>query len=423
MPSGHPERTILFVEVRSFPLACHVTRDPRLVGRPSVVTHRRRSGADAVLAASVEARRCGVRAGMPVARAVRRCPDLDLVAADSDLYRAIDARLLAVLGRLGLPVESLRPGAAWCDVTGHGAEVGRGLTAAGTFHRRLWAELGVGAAVGAGPNRLLARAAAQMVPTAGPGAASGDHGICALCRADVPVRLWPLPAGDLPGVGPALARRIGVWRIRTIGDIAAMGPGWWRRRLGDGGERMWGWAYGRDDTPVGTGAASSSAWRSTTHAGDVHSVADAQRPLRAAVNDLVAGLRDRGLVAARLTATLRDASGHGRTRTRALPVPSDGPQELLAAAAELVAPLLTGGAAFYSLSLEVGGLQSAERAIRQPSLFDGRPAEGEHRAACSRPGPGPLAGNRLTPSAAACQRAGESPPSATAGAQRPQQAG
>lgn len=254
MPKRQAERTVLFVEVRAFPIACHRLRDHALVRRPLGVCGDR-DGTMQLLSVSSEALRCGLRPGWAADEALQLCPQVVLVPAEPELYRVVHEQLLLALRGVADSVQPLRLGAAWAEATGRSAMLGRGLAAAGVVLGRLSLEVGLPVAVGVGPNRLLAQAAAREIP----GRPAGGSGARALSRADVPSRLWPLPATELPAVGPALSRRLSDWGIATVGDIASRGPGWWERQLGATGARLWGAAHGRDDTPVG-GRPPLGAW-------------------------------------------------------------------------------------------------------------------------------------------------------------------
>jgi DNA polymerase-4 len=65
---------IAHVDLDSFFVAVERARRPDLAGRPVVIGGRPGSRG-MVAAASREARRCGIRVGMPLAQASMRCPD------------------------------------------------------------------------------------------------------------------------------------------------------------------------------------------------------------------------------------------------------------------------------------------------------------------------------------------------------------
>jgi DNA polymerase-4 len=100
-------RWVLHVDLDQFLAAVEVRRHPELRGRPVVVggdgdpTRRRQ----VVSTASAEARRLGVRSGMPLSTALRRCPDAVFLPVDKDAYDAASEQVWTVIRELPATVE------------------------------------------------------------------------------------------------------------------------------------------------------------------------------------------------------------------------------------------------------------------------------------------------------------------------------
>lgn len=62
--------------------------------------------------------------------------------------------------------------------------------------------------------------------------------------------VWPLPVANLLCVGPATARKLGRYYVRTIGDLAASDPAFLRHLLGKNGITLQWFALGLDSSPV-----------------------------------------------------------------------------------------------------------------------------------------------------------------------------
>jgi DNA polymerase-4 len=364
---GNPERVILHVDADCFYVSCHVAREPaRLAGLPVAVAGDPTRRAGVVLSASYEARTAGLRAGMSLAEALRLCPHLVVLRPEFDLYRGMSTRLHALLAEWSPLVEPLSVDEAWLDVTGCPAGACP-IPAARALQRRVRAELGLPVSVGIGPNKLLAKMASAL---------SKPGGVLELRRADVPARLWPLPVDRLLGVGPALAGRLARWNVRTIGDLAALGPAFCERHLGRTGLRLWQAACGRDDSPVDprAGAHPRSLGCSVTLPQDVRDVAEARRVLLGLADRLARRLRTRGLVALALAVHLRDHAFRNHTRSAALAAATDMAPELCRAALDLARPLLESGRRFRLLGLVACKVAVAAETPRPLSLFD-RPAD------------------------------------------------
>ena len=62
--------------------------------------------------------------------------------------------------------------------------------------------------------------------------------------------MWPLPVGDLFGVGPSAAKRLNGLRVYTIGDFAKLDRGTAVGLFGTRGDTLWNYANGRESDPV-----------------------------------------------------------------------------------------------------------------------------------------------------------------------------
>jgi DNA polymerase-4 len=99
-------RWVLHLDLDQFIAAVEIRRRPELRGRPVVV------GGDGdptrprqvVATASSEARRYGVRSGMPMRTALRRCPEAVFLPSDHAAYEAASAEVWAVVRELPVTV-------------------------------------------------------------------------------------------------------------------------------------------------------------------------------------------------------------------------------------------------------------------------------------------------------------------------------
>jgi DNA polymerase-4 len=119
-PPEVPGRWILHVDMDSFLAAVEIRRRPELRGRPVVV------GGDGdptrprqvVATASYEARAYGVHSGMPMQRALRKCPDAVFLPSDHPAYDAASAEIMGVLRSFGFTAAS-DTGSGWHIPDGH----------------------------------------------------------------------------------------------------------------------------------------------------------------------------------------------------------------------------------------------------------------------------------------------------------------
>lgn len=231
---------ILHVDLDQFLAAVEVLRRPELAGRPVVVggdgdpTRARQ----VVATASYEARAFGVRSGMPLRQALRRCPEAVFLPSDKPAYEAVSVEVMATLRALpGVVVEELGWDEAFVGIRSSDPE-----EFARWLQERLVTETRLTCAVGIGETKLQAKTATGF---AKPG------GVARLTR-----RTWMETMGERPvtaiwGVGARTSLRLGDLGIRTVAELAAADH---RQLAQEFGPRIGPYlkllALGGDDAPV-----------------------------------------------------------------------------------------------------------------------------------------------------------------------------
>jgi DNA polymerase IV len=237
-PGGAP--TILHVDLDAFFTAVEQRDDPSLRGKPVVVGGSRTRGV--VAAASYEARRFGVFSAMPMAEALRRCPQAVVVPHHFERYREASQGFFAILGDFSPLVESLSLDEAFVDVTASRALHGDGPTIARAIKQRVAAELSLVASVGVAPTKFVAKIASDI---------DKPDGLRVVAPAEVLGFLHPLPVARLWGVGAVTQERLHALGLDTIGAVARYPEDVLRRRLGPAlGEHIAALARGDDPRSV-----------------------------------------------------------------------------------------------------------------------------------------------------------------------------
>ncbi len=151
-------RTILHVDLDPFFVSVERSLDSSLHGRP-VVVGGDGAGLGFVAAASEEARRAGVRVGMPVARARLACPGAAFRRGDLDIYGRCSEEVTAVLLAASRRVERPSADEAFLDLTADGPGDTAPVRAAEGIREELQRRLGLDASLGLASSRLAARIA------------------------------------------------------------------------------------------------------------------------------------------------------------------------------------------------------------------------------------------------------------------------
>jgi DNA polymerase-4 len=201
---------ILHVDMDSFLASVEIRRRPELRGRPVVV------GGDGdptrprqvVATASYEARAYGVSSGMPMQRALRKCPDAVFLPSDHPAYDAASAEVMDLLRSFGHPVEVWR----W-DEAFLGARLEAPEHLAQAVRHAVHDRTGLTCAVGIGDTKERAKMVTTFAKTAPEHIYRLDSGnwISTMGDREV-VELW--------GIGKRTAARLATHGLRTVTDLA-----------------------------------------------------------------------------------------------------------------------------------------------------------------------------------------------------------
>ena len=230
---------ILHVDLDQFLAAVEVLRRPELAGRPVIVggdgnPNRPRQ---VVATASYEARAFGVRSGMPLQQALRRCPDGVFLPSDHPAYDAASDAVMATLRSFGWPVEVW----GW-DEAFIGTDVDDPEALAGAIKQRVLDSTRLSCAIGIGQTRLQAKTATGF---AKPG------GIARLTRAAWISTMGHRPVTAIWGIGARTAERLGELGVRTVEDLARADHAALARHFGPTiGPHLRVLGLGGDDSPI-----------------------------------------------------------------------------------------------------------------------------------------------------------------------------
>src|SRR4051795_1252511 len=237
--------TILHADLDAFYASVEQMLDPSLKGKPIAV------GGGVVLAASYEAKACGVHGGMPGRRARALCPNLVFVDGHFKESQRLGDAAIRVLDDFTPLVERISIDEAFADVAGCTHLFGTPAEIAAAVRRRVRDELALPISVGVASTKHLAKIASQVAKP--DGLVVVDPGTELAFLHDLPVEMmW--------GVGPATRARLAESGIATIGDLAKSSTGAIARLLGHAaGEKLAALAWNRDPRAIRTHVRANSA--------------------------------------------------------------------------------------------------------------------------------------------------------------------
>ena len=211
---------ILHVDLDQFIAAVEVLRRPELRGRPVVVggsgdpTQRRM----VVASASYEARAFGVRSGMPLRAAVRRCPEAVFLPSDPAAYEEASGEVMATLREFPVVVEVY----GW-DEAFLGARTEDPEALALDVRRAVLARTGLSCSVGIGDSKQRAKLATGFAKPAGVYRLAEDNWM-AVMGERLTEALW--------GIGRKTATKLAAAGVSTVAELAAADPAELAARFG-----------------------------------------------------------------------------------------------------------------------------------------------------------------------------------------------
>ena len=323
---------ILHVDMDAFYAAVEMLDDPSLRGRPIIVGAP--EGRSVVSSASYEARRFGVRSAMPVAQAMRLCPQAIVVMPHFDRYREMSARVMAIFHDFTPLVEPLSIDEAFLDVRGARRLWGSPARIAQTIRRRVHDETGLTCSVGVAATKHVAKMASTM---------SKPDGFLVVAEADTARFLAPRPVRALWGVGPKATAALESRGIHTVADVLDTPRAVLDRTLGPAmGDRLWHLARGIDAREVDTARTEKSIGHEETFEEDITDTAVLRAEIRRLADRVGARLRTGGWEARTVAIKVRYADFTTLTRSSTLGEPTAVGQRIGDAARELFAALDNG---------------------------------------------------------------------------------
>ena len=243
--------------------------DIRLV--PSVVSGDPSDRRSIIAAASIPAKKIGIRAAMPVSQALRQYPQLVIVRGDWTWYKQCSEGFIAICRRYSPVLQQFSIDECFIDMSlrCNGRDP---VEVATRLKEEIKAKLGFTVNVGVGPNKLLAKMASDF---------EKPDKVHTLWTEEVPQKMWPLGVRDLLWVGKKTEGRLIAYGINTIGDLASVDLGQLGRVVGArAAQQLHDSANGIDDSPVETEVAEAKSYSAErTFAKDMSDPKDIDRAL------------------------------------------------------------------------------------------------------------------------------------------------
>ncbi len=231
------DRFVAHLDLDSFFCAVEILKDPGLKDKPIVVGGRpERRGV--VAAASYPARKFGIHSAMPMAQAVRLCPDLIIVSPGFKSYKTYSRIIMGIIADSAPVMQQVSIDEAYFELTEKLPKWEDGLAIAKRIKLRISKDIGLTASIGIGTSKLLAKIASDF---------EKPDGFTVVRPGTEQEFLAPLPVQKIPGIGKQTTRRLNNMGIRKVLDLRNTPREVLMNRFGKHGVLMAKWSRGIDD--------------------------------------------------------------------------------------------------------------------------------------------------------------------------------
>jgi DNA polymerase-4 len=298
-------RKIIHLDMDAFYASVEQRDDPSLKGQP-VAVGGSPTGRGVVAACSYEARKFGIRSAMPMARALRACPDLVIVRPDFNKYREASQKVMEILRSVTPLVEPLSLDEAYLDVTENSLNEPLAMEVAKHLKRRILEETSLTASAGVAPNKFLAKIASGW---------KKPDGLTVIAPERVESFLQKLPVEALWGVGPVTAKKLRAIGIERLVDVRAADEEKLRRTVGSLADWLKRLSRGDDPRRVTPDRPWKSISAEDTYPEDLVQAKEMRAEIGRLARRVAASVAKKGLVARTVTIKVRYANFTTVTRS------------------------------------------------------------------------------------------------------------
>ena len=206
-------RSIIHIHIPSFPIAVAQVCRPALRGRPVAVAPALSERA-LILSVSLEAQKEGLFRGLPLSKAVKRCPGLKVIPPDPSLLERANRAMAKVVAQYTPLWEPSRPGHVYLDVTGTKRLWGKAKDTGHRLSKEIKVRLHLTGTAGVAGNKMVSSIASRITPSLE--VLDVDRGREASFMA-------PLKVDMMPGIGrfrkKILLEELNIFRVQELAAL------------------------------------------------------------------------------------------------------------------------------------------------------------------------------------------------------------
>ena len=353
------KRIIFHLDMDHFYTAVEEREQPALKGKPVIVgaDPKEGKGRGVVHTCNYEARRPGIRSGMPISRAWRICPEAAYLRPNFALYIRVSNEIMNIARKYGGKFEQWGIDEAFLDVTSKARDFAESEFLARRVKEEIYEKEKLTCSIGIGPNKLVAKIASDY---------QKPDGLTTVKEEDAKAFLAPLPVRKLLWVGRKTEQKLVEMGIKTIGDLAHYDPCVLAENFGVAGHQLYLMANGIDRSEVQERGETKSISREVTFEEDASDPQLVLTTLDKLSEEVHGDTVSQNFYFKTVTIKVRYENFETHTHSKTLPLISSQLRDLMETARELMWHYLKPERRIRLIGVRVSNLESSQK---QKTLF------------------------------------------------------
>ena len=347
-------RIIFHLDMDHFFTAVEEREHPELKDKPVIVgaDPKGGTGRGVVSTSNYQARKFGVKSGMPISRAWKLCPEAIYLPVNYELYAEVSDKIMNILRKYTDKFEQWGIDEAFLDVTTKVKDYSSAEALARQIKDEIYAKERLSVSVGISSNKLVAKIASDF---------QKPNGLTIVKEEEVERFLAPLPVGKLLWVGRRTGQKLEKMGVKTIGDLARFDPIALADAFGEMGKQLHLMALGIDKSNVQERNQIRSISREVTFQKDTDDFEAVLKTLGNLSEGVCEDAIEQRLHFRTVTIKVRYENFETHTHGKTLPFITNRPRDAEKVARELVLPYLKRGRKIRLVGLKVSSLVSGEK--------------------------------------------------------------
>ncbi|MEM3673759.1 MAG: DNA polymerase IV [Candidatus Bathyarchaeia archaeon] len=348
------KRIILHIDMDHFFTAIEEREHPEFRGKPVIVgaDPKEGKGRGVVSTCNYEARRFGVRSGMPISKAWKLCPNAIYLPVNYELYTKVSNQIMNILRRYADKFERWGLDEAFLDITSRVKDFSEAEALARQIKKEIYEKEKLTCSIGIGPNKLVAKIASDF---------QKPDGLTIVRETEAEKFLAPLPVRKLLWVGRKTEQKLKAMGIETIGDLAKSDPNVLVETFGSVGTQLYLMAQGIDKSEVEEVERIKSISRHMTFEEDTSDFEFVLGTLDKLSEEVHSDVLKQHVYFKTVTVMVRYENFETHTHSKTLPFITNRLQDLKKTAKELIQAYLKPERKIRLVGVRVSNLISAEK--------------------------------------------------------------